>query len=41
MVLAALLLGTVAGVIHGEKRKTSTEVREEETVVISGVGVVS
>jgi spore maturation protein SpmA len=42
VVLAAFLRGAVAGVVHGEKMKTSAEVREreEETVVVSGVGVV-
>jgi hypothetical protein len=31
--------GAVAGVVHEEKMKTSAEVREEETVAVSGVGV--
>jgi hypothetical protein len=37
--VAALMESLAAGVVHGEQMKTSTEMREEETVAVSGVGV--
>jgi hypothetical protein len=39
MVLVANLGGTVAGVDHGGRKKNFAEVREEETVTVSSVGV--